>query len=659
MGGPGGLGPPAPGQFEAPGQRGRKKRRKRSAGRGEQEIRRSVRQTMASMERGAVGKKKRRSAAVAVAPTDELTKVEESKLRILPLSTLAELANAMKVPENEVIATCLRNGLMVTMNQRLEPEDIELIASEYEFEVEFLSEYEAEPEEEEEVIGEDELEARPPVVTVMGHVDHGKTKLLDFIRKANVAEHEAGAITQHIGAYCVDLPGGKITFLDTPGHEAFTAMRARGTQVTDIVILVVAADDGVMPQTVEAIDHAKAAQVPLIIAINKMDLPTANPDRVKQELLQHGVTVEDFGGEQVALPISAKQGEGIDKLLEMVLLQAEMLELKGAPRRHVKGTVIEAKKDPGRGVIFTILVEQGTLEIGAPFDVGYHFGTVRALINEWGERIEQAGPGTPVAILGAGGVPEAGDSFTVVESEVKAREISTKRQQLRREQEIRYQRRMGLEDLYDQISKGEVHELKLVLKADVAGSVEAMADNFQKLSTDEVKVAIIHKSVGTVNEGDVLLAAASNAIIIGFNVRPQVSVRELAKREQVEIRTYDIIYEAVEEVKQAMSGLLTPEIKETVQGTAEVRQVFRVPKIGSVAGCYVIDGVIERSSQIRILRDGVVLGTRKIASLKRFKEDVGKVESGFECGIGLADFQDVKEGDTLEAFTTEEVARTL
>jgi len=614
---------------------------------------------MASMERGAVGKKKRRSAAVAVAPTDELTKVEESKLRILPLSTLAELANAMKVPENEVIATCLRNGLMVTMNQRLEPEDIELIASEYEFEVEFLSEYEAEPEEEEEVIGEDELEARPPVVTVMGHVDHGKTKLLDFIRKANVAEHEAGAITQHIGAYCVDLPGGKITFLDTPGHEAFTAMRARGTQVTDIVILVVAADDGVMPQTVEAIDHAKAAQVPLIIAINKMDLPTANPDRVKQELLQHGVTVEDFGGEQVALPISAKQGEGIDKLLEMVLLQAEMLELKGAPRRHVKGTVIEAKKDPGRGVIFTILVEQGTLEIGAPFDVGYHFGTVRALINEWGERIEQAGPGTPVAILGAGGVPEAGDSFTVVESEVKAREISTKRQQLRREQEIRYQRRMGLEDLYDQISKGEVHELKLVLKADVAGSVEAMADNFQKLSTDEVKVAIIHKSVGTVNEGDVLLAAASNAIIIGFNVRPQVSVRELAKREQVEIRTYDIIYEAVEEVKQAMSGLLTPEIKETVQGTAEVRQVFRVPKIGSVAGCYVIDGVIERSSQIRILRDGVVLGTRKIASLKRFKEDVGKVESGFECGIGLADFQDVKEGDTLEAFTTEEVARTL
>ena len=651
---------PAPASGDAASTRGRKRRKKKDE-RNTQEIKRSVRQTMADIG-GHKGKKQRRrsTGGAPILTADERTEVAESRLRILPLSSLAELANAMKVPENEVIATCFKNGLMVTMNQRLEREDIELIASEYEFEVEFISEYvEIGAEEEAIEIPPEELEHRAPVVTVMGHVDHGKTKLLDFIRKAKVAEGEAGAITQHIGAYSVDLPAGKITFLDTPGHEAFTAMRARGTLITDLVILVVAADDGVMPQTVEAIDHAKAGQVPIIVAINKMDLPAADPERVKQELLQHGITVEDFGGDTVTVPISAKQGDGIDQLLEMVLMQAEMLALKGAPRMPVKGTVVEARKDAGRGVVFTVLIQQGTLKVGTPFDVGLHYGTVRAMINEWGDRIDEAGPAVPVEILGVGDTPEAGDIFTEAESEVKAREISLKRQQLRREQEIRYQRRMTLDDLYSQISKGEMHELRLVLKGDVAGSVEAMADSFQKLSTDEVKVAIIHKSVGTVNESDVLLASASDAIIIGFHVRPQVSVRELAKREQVEIRSYDIIYEAVEEVKLAMSGLLSPEVREVVTGSAEVRQVFRVPRIGVIGGCYVLDGTIERNSRIRVLRDGVVISDRKISSLKRFKDDVGKVESGFECGIGLVDFQDMKEGDTLEAFVTEEIARTL
>ncbi len=661
MGGGGGGGPMPPVADAGPS-RGRRRKKKGAAAGADTDIKRSVRQTMANI--GGRKKKQRRrgTGGAPILTAEERTEVTESKLRILPFSTLAELANAMKVPENELIASCLKNGLMVTMNQRLEREDIELIASEYEFEIEFISEAEEIGTEEivVEEIPEDELEPRAPVVTVMGHVDHGKTKLLDYIRNAKVADGEAGAITQHIGAYSVDVPSrGKITFLDTPGHEAFTAMRARGTSVTDQVILVVAADDGVMPQTVEAIDHAKAGKVPIIVAINKMDLPAANPDKVKQELLQHGITVEDFGGDVVAVPISAKEGDGIDHLLEMVLMQAEMLDLKGAPRMPVKGIVVEARKDAGRGVVFTVLIQQGTLKVGMPFDVGMHYGTVRAMINEWGERVEEAGPAVPVEILGVNDVPEAGDTFTEADSEVKAREISLKRQQLRREQEIRFHRRTTLDELYSQISAGEVQELRLVLKGDVAGSVEAMADSFSKLSTDEVKVAIIHKSVGTVNESDVLLAGASDAIIIGFHVRPQVSVRELAKREQVEIRSYDIIYEAVEEIKQAMGGLLKPEIKEVVTGSAEVRQVFRVPKIGAVAGCHVIDGSIARSSKIRVLREGVVISVRSISSLRRFKDDVGKVESGFECGIGLVDFQDVKEGDTLEAFVTEEIARSL
>ncbi|MDP6668737.1 MAG: translation initiation factor IF-2 [Candidatus Krumholzibacteria bacterium] len=633
----------------------RKKRKKRgTSGLAEQEIAKSVRQAMAD-----TGGKTRKRRKGSEGEEGEEVLEANTPLKVLPLSTLFELAQAMDVPETDVIASCLQNGMMVTINQRLEKEDIELIAAEYSFDVEFLSEYGEEKAEEVVEVDESDLSSRPPIVTVMGHVDHGKTKLLDYIRKANVVAREAGAITQHIGAYSVKLPGGSVTFLDTPGHEAFSAMRARGTSVTDIVILVVAANDSVMPQTVEAIDHAKAAGVPIIVAVNKIDLPDANPDRVKQDLLQHGITVEDFGGDIPAVPISAKQGIDVDKLLEIVLLQAEMLELKGAPSLSVKGTVVEAKKDPGRGVLFTVLVQQGTLNVGDFFAVGQHFGAVRAMVNEWGDKVTSVGPGMPVEVMGSGGVPEPGDSFMELDTEQEAREISLKRQQLKREQEIRYKRLLTLDQLYTQIQQGEVHELKLVLKGDVGGSVEAMADSLQKLSTEEVKVVVVHKSVGTINESDVLLAAASNAIVIGFHVRPQSQARDLAKREGVDVRTYDIIYEAVDAVRNAMEGMLTPDQVENVTGMAEVRELFRVPKIGVIAGCLVKEGTVERNNQIRIIRDGIVIGTRRISSLKRFKEDVRSVESGFECGIGLVDFQDLKVGDQLESFLTEEVARKL
>jgi len=643
----------APGGAFGPGKRRRKK--KKGSGLDEQEIAKSVRLAMA--DSGGKTKKRRRGPGTSGEEGDVIE--APTPLKVLPLSTLFELAQAMDLPETDIIATCMQNGMMVTINQRLEKEDIELIAAEYNFDVEFLSEYGEDKFEEEIEYADEDLELRAPVVTVMGHVDHGKTKLLDFIRKANVVDKEAGAITQHIGAYSVQTEQGRVTFLDTPGHEAFSAMRARGTSVTDIVILIVAANDSVMPQTVEAIDHAKAAKVPIIVAVNKIDLPAADPAKVKQDLLQHGITVEDFGGDIPVVEISAKQGINIDKLLEIVLLQAEMLELKGAPGVHVKGTVIESRKDPGRGVVFTVLVQQGTLRVGDNFAVGQFYGAVRAMVDEWGKKVDEVGPGMPAEILGAGGVPEPGDSFMQLESDREARELSLKRQQLKREQEIRYQRHMTLDQLYTRIQQGELHELNLVLKGDVAGSVEAMADSFQKLSTDEVKVQVIRKAVGTVTESDVLLASTSDAIIIGFHVRPQAQARELAKREGVDVRTFDIIYEAVDSVKLAMEGMLTPDSIEKITGTAEVRDLFRVPKIGVIAGCMVQDGKIERKNTIRVIRDGVVVSTRTISSLKRFKEDARSVESGFECGIGLEDFQDLKVGDVLEAFMMEEVARKL
>jgi translation initiation factor IF-2 len=658
-GGPGGRGNVASARGAAPGGafgsgKRRKKRKKRGSGLDENEIAKSVRLTMADVGKG----RKRRRVGSGTGEEGEVLEAP-TPLKVLPLSTLFELAQAMDVPETDLIATCMQNGMMVTINQRLEKEDIEIIAAEYNYEVEFLSEYGEEKFEEQPEIAAEDLEHRAPIVTVMGHVDHGKTKLLDYIRSANVVDKEAGAITQHIGAYSVDTPEGRITFLDTPGHEAFSAMRARGTSVTDIVILVVAANDSVMPQTVEAIDHAKAAKVPIIVAINKIDLPQANPEKVKQDLLQHGITVEEFGGDVPAVPISAKQGMNIEKLLEIILLQAEMLELKGAPSLPVKGSVVEARKDPGRGVLFTCLVEQGTLKVGGHFAVGQFYGTVRALVDEWGKKVNEVGPGMPVEVLGAGGVPEPGDSIMGMETEREAREISSKRQQLKREQEIRYQRLMTLDQLYTRIQQGELHELNLILKGDVVGSVEAMADSFQKLSTEEVKVRVLHKGAGTITESDVLLASTSNAIVIGFHVRPQAQARDLAKREGVELRTFDIIYEAVDSVRLAMEGMLTPESVEKITGSAEVRDLFRVPKIGVIAGCMVQEGKIERKNTIRVIRDGVVVSTRKISSLRRFKEDARAVESGFECGIGLEDFQDIKVSDILEAFSVEKIARKL
>jgi translation initiation factor IF-2 len=494
---------------------------------------------------------------------------------------------------------------------------------------------------------------------VMGHVDHGKTSLLDYVRRANVVAGEAGGITQHIGAYQVVVEGRKITFLDTPGHEAFTSMRARGAQVTDIVVLVVAADDRVMPQTVEAIDHARAAGVPIVVAANKIDLPAANVELVKQELTRHALVVEEFGGTVPLVPISAKKGVNIEKLLEIILLQADLLELKADPTRRARGVVLEAKVEQGRGIVPTVLIQQGTLRVGMPFVAGQAYGKVRALLNERGHPVSEAGPSAPVEVLGWDTLPQAGDAFNAVVDEREAREIAGKRQQLAREQERRGVKHVTLTELYAQIKEGAVSDLNLIIKGDVDGSVEALADSLGRLSTSEVRCNVIHQGVGQIAESDVLLAAASNAIIVGFHVRPDPRARELANREKVDIRLYSVIYEAVDEVKQAMSGLLKPEMKEVVLGSAEVRRVFQLTKAGTVAGCMVVAGQIPRGARVRLVRNQDVIWEGRLASLKRFKDDVREVQSGFECGIGLEGYDDLKEGDLIEAFQVEEVARSL
>ena len=499
---------------------------------------------------------------------------------------------------------------------------------------------------------------RPPVVTIMGHVDHGKTTLLDSIRKTRVTATEAGGITQHIGAYQIVYNDNRITFLDTPGHEAFTAMRSRGAKVTDIAILVVAANDGVMPQTVEAINHAKAAGVPIIIAINKVDLPAANPDRVKQELTEHGLVVEEWGSDTIAVEVSALQGEGIDELLDMILLVAEMEDLKADPERPARGTVIEAQLDRGRGPVATVLISSGTLRVGDAFVVGNECGKVRALVNDQGQNVQEAGPAMPVEVLGIDGVPEAGDPFVVVQDEQTARQVASLQQEKQRERDLSRSSRVSLDDLFQRIQEGEVKELNLVVKADVHGSAEAVRASLEKLSTDEVKVNIIHQAVGAVSESDVLLAAASNAVIIGFNVRPEPNARRAAERDGVDIRVYRIIYNLLDDVEAAMVGLLDPEYKEQVLGRAEVRQTFKVPG-AVVAGCYVQEGKIVRSAQIRLLRDNVIIHEGQISSLRRFKDDVREVAQGYECGIGIERYNDVKEGDVIEAFTMVKVERTL
>lgn len=579
-------------------------------------------------------------------------------VRIPGSITVKEFAQILEVAASEVIKKLIQLGVMATINQEIDIDTAILVGSELGVEVT------AAPTQEEtlqvEEIEDDPADLLPrwPVVTIMGHVDHGKTSLLDSVRQTNVTASEAGGITQHIGAYLVEIKDKKIAFLDTPGHEAFTAMRARGAQVTDIAVLVVAADDGVMPQTVEAINHAKAAEIPIIVAINKMDKPGANPDRVKQELTEYELVPEEWGGDTIMVPVSAKTKEGIDQLLEMILLVAEMKELKANPNRAAKGTVIEAQLDKGRGPVATVLVQTGTLEVGNVIIAGSVFGRVRVLINDKGKRVKKAGPSVPVEILGLETLPEAGDTFYVVEDERMARQLAAKRQQYKRETELKKNQKITLDDLFDRIKEGEIKELNIVLKADVQGSVEAIRQSLERLSNDEVRVRVIHAGVGAIGDTDVMLASASNAIIIGFNVRPDPMAKKTAEKESVDIRLYRVIYNAIEDVQKAMEGLLEPTFREVVIGRAEVRQTFKVPKVGTIAGSFVVEGKITRNGEARVLRDNVVIFEGKIESLRRFKDDVREVANGFECGIGLERYNDLKEGDIIEVFTMEEVKRT-
>ena len=580
-------------------------------------------------------------------------------LKLTEFVTANDLASMMNVPINKVIATCMNLGVMVSINQRLDAETINIVADEFGFKTEYTSAEVAEAISEEEDNPED-LVQRPPVVTVMGHVDHGKTSLLDYIRNSNVIAGEAGGITQHIGAYNVKLPNGRrITFLDTPGHEAFTAMRARGAKVTDIVIVIVAADDSVMPQTVEALNHASAAGVPIIFAINKIDKPSANPEKIKEELANMNYLVEDWGGKYQSQDISAKKGIGVEELMEKVLLEADMLDLKANPNRKATGSIIESSLDKGRGYIATVLIDNGTLHVGDIVLAGTHFGKVKAMFNERNVRITESGPSTPALILGLDGAPTAGDKFNVMDTDQEARQIANKREQLQREQSRRTQHRVSLEDIGRRRALGEFHELNIIVKGDVDGSIEALSDSLIKLSTPEVQVNVIHKAVGAITESDVTLAAASDAYIIGFQVRPSASAKRAAEQEGVDIRLYSIIYDAIEEVKSAMEGMLQPDIKEEVTGSAEVRQVYHISKVGTIAGAMVIEGKIKRGSKVRVIRDGIVIHTGELASLKRFKDDAKEVTSGYDCGLSLKSYNDLQEMDIIEAFEEIEVHKTL
>ena len=572
--------------------------------------------------------------------------------------TVQDLAGQLGKKATDVIMKLMTMGVMATINQELDVDTATIIAEEFGATVEVKVSKEEELFTDIEDAPED-LQHRPPVVTIMGHVDHGKTSLLDMIRSTHVTSTEAGGITQHIGAYQVETHGQKITFLDTPGHEAFTAMRARGAQITDIAILVVAADDGVMPQTIEAIDHAKAAKVPIIVAVNKIDKPEADPERIKQELTNYGLVPEEWGGDTIMVPVSAKKGIGMDDLLDMILLVAEMAELKANPNRNAKGKVIESKLDKGRGPVATLLVQAGTLHVGDFLIVGTTQGRIRAMFDYKGRSLKTAGPSMPVEILGLNEVPEAGDDYIAVDNEKLAKQVADKRQKEKHQQEIARNTKVSLEDLFAQIKEGEIKELNIVLKADVQGSIEAIRQSLEKLGNDEVRVNIIRTAVGGIREADVMLAAASNALIIGFNVRPDANARKLAEKEEIQINTYRVIYEAIEDVKAALSGMLDPDIKEVELGQAEIRSIFKVPKVGAVAGCYITEGKFTRSARVRVVRDGVVIHEGNLASLKRFKDDVKEVASGFECGLSIERFNDIKEGDILEAYTFEEVKRAL
>lgn len=584
----------------------------------------------------------------------------DKTLQVTEFVTVNELASLMDVSVTEVISACMSLGIMVTMNQRLEADTIQLVADDFGYDVIFTNAEEEVSAEEEIADAPEDLVPRAPIVTVMGHVDHGKTSLLDYIRKANVIAGESGGITQHIGAYNVELANGqRIAFLDTPGHEAFTAMRARGAQVTDMAIIVIAADDQVMPQTREAISHAQAAEVPLIFAINKIDKQGANPEKVKEQLANMNLLVEDWGGSIQSQDISAKQGLHVEELLEKVLLEAEVLELKANPKRLAVGTVVEAALDKGRGYVSTVLVQNGTLRIGDYLVAGSNHGKVRAMLDERGNQVKEAGPSTPVTVLGLDGAPTAGDKFRVFEDEREAKQIASKREQLQREQTIRTQRHITLDEIGRRIALGDFQELNIILKGDVDGSVEALTDSLQKLSTEEIHINILHKGVGPITESDVLLASASDAIVIGFNVRPGVSAKEIADREEIEIRTYSIIYDAINDVKEAMEGMLSPELKEQITGNIEIRETFKVSKVGTIAGCMVLDGKVNRNSNIRLIREGVVIHDGELASLKRFKDDVKEVTKGYECGLNIKNYNDIQVGDIIEAYETVEVKKKL
>ena len=585
---------------------------------------------------------------------------EESKiLKVTEFVTANEIATMMDVSPTEIISACMTLGMMVTLNQRLDAETLSIVAEEFGYKVEFVTaeieEENIEPEE-----SADDLKSRPPIVTVMGHVDHGKTSLLDYIRKENVIAGESGGITQHIGAYGVELNDGqKITFLDTPGHEAFTAMRARGAQVTDLAIIVIAADDDIMPQTKEAISHAQAASVPIVFAINKIDKPNSNPDKIKESLSNMNLLVEDWGGKIQSHDISALKGDGVNELLEKVLLEAELLELKANPDKDASGTVVEAFLDKGRGYISTILVQAGTLKIGDFVLAGKNSGKVKAMQDERGNEVKEAGPSTPISILGLDGAPQAGDKFSVFSDEREAKQIANKRTQLQREQTVRTQKHITLDEIGRRIALGEFKELNIILKGDVDGSVEALTDSLQKLSTEEIQVNIIHKAVGAITESDVLLASASDAIVVGFNVRPMGNARQIADKEQIDIRTYSIIYDAINDVKDAMEGMLSPDFKEEITGLCEVRETYKISKIGTIAGCMVTKGKIVRNSEIRLIREGVVIYTGSLSSLKRFKDDVKEVSKGYDCGLQITDYKDVKVGDEIEGFVNVAIKKKI
>ena len=635
----------------------------------EEDVQKQVKETLARLtnkgNKNNKGAKYRRDKRDAIQKREhELMEQEEMESKVLKLTefvTANDLANMMDVPVTQVIGTCMSIGIMVSINQRLDAETINIVAEEFVFQTEYVSAEVVEAiKADEEDDNEEDWVARPPIVTVMGHVDHGKTSLLDNIRNANVIAGEAGGITQHIGAYNVKLQSGRrITFLDTPGHEAFTAMRARGAKVTDIAIIIVAADDNVMPQTVEAINHASAAGVPIVFAINKIDKPHANPDKIKEELANMNYLVEDWGGKYQSQEISAKKGIGVEDLLEKVLLEADLLDLKANPKRRAVGSIIESSLDKGRGYVSTVLVENGTLKVGDIVLAGTHFGRVKAMFNERNQRIEKAGPSEPALILGLNGAPQAGDTFNVLETDQEAREIANRREQLQRELGLRTQKMLTLDDIGRRIAVGNFQELNVIVKGDVDGSVEALSDSLIRLSTEEIQVNVIHKAVGQISESDVVLAAASDAIIIGFQVRPALPARRLAEKEGVEIRLYSIIYDAIEEVKSAMEGMLSPEIKEEITANVEVLQVFKITKVGTIAGCMVREGKIKRSNKVRVIRDGIVVHSGELESLKRFKDDVKEVVAGLDCGLNIVNYNDIQVGDIIEAYEETEIKKTL